>query len=141
MLNKTSKKVLSVAMAAAMTVNMLPLTAFATGDENVYISVSFDGQYIDDKNSSPMAYIPVSFDALEAVDLDEYGLSDYLYDEDGDGSYETTALQLIIYAHENLYGGDWSEVNFTGAAGSSYFQGGIFGFDENLNYYLNGQYP
>ena len=44
---------------------------------------------------------------------------------------------MVIYAHENLYGGDFSEVTFTGAPGSSYFQGGIFGFDENLNYFLN----
>ncbi len=141
MFGKTSKKVLSTVMAAAMTVNMLPMTAFADETECVYMSVSYDGKYINGANGSPMAYIPVSLDALEAVDLDELGLSEYKYDEDGDGSYETTALQLVIYAHEELYGGDWSDVTFTGAPGSSYFQGGIFGFDENLNYYLNGEYP
>ena len=27
--------------------------------------------------------------------------------DSGDGDYETTALQLLIYAHEELYGGDW----------------------------------
>ena len=68
-------------------------------------------------------------------------MSEYKYDENGDGTYDITALHMVIYAHENLYGGDFSEVTFTGAPGSSYFQGGIFGFDENLNYYLNGQYP
>ena len=47
----------------------------------------------------------------------------------------------MIYAHENIYGGDWSDVNFTGGPGSSYFQGGIFGFTENLNYFLNGEFP
>ena len=128
-------------LAFVMVLGLLPATAFATEAEYVYISVSFDGQYINDKDGGYIAYIPVSMDDVASINLDAYGLSDYWYDEDGDGTNETTALQLIIYAHENIYGGDWSEVNFTGAAGSSYFQGGIFGFDENLNYYLNGQYP
>lgn len=141
MLNKTIKKVLSTIMAAVMTVNMLPMTAFATEEDSVYISVSFDGQYIDDKNGAPMVYVPVSMDDIAAVDLEEYDLGDYLYDVNGDGTYETTALQLIIYAHEKIYGGSWSDVNFTGGAGSSYFQGGIFGFTENLNYFLNGEFP
>ena len=138
---RTTKKILSMILAFVLVLGLLPATAFATGADSVYISVSFDGKYINDKNGNAIAYIPVSFENLASIDLDEYGLSDYKYDEDGDGSYETTALQLIIYAHENIYGGSWSDVNFTGAAGSSYFQGGIFGFDENLNYYLNGQYP
>ena len=135
------EKILSMILAFVLVLGLLPATAFATGADSVYISVSFDGKYINDKNGNAIAYIPVSFENLASIGLDEYGLSDYKYDEDGDGSYETTALQLIIYAHENIYGGSWSDVNFTGAAGSSYFQGGIFGFDENLNYYLNGQYP
>lgn len=141
MIKKTKLRFLGFLMAIVMMVTMLPATAFATEDNNVYISVSYDGQYIEDKSGAPMAYVPVSFDDLATVDLDAYGLGDYLYDEDGDGTYEITALHLIIYAHENIYGGDWSDVDFTGAPGSSYFQGGIFGFDENLNYYLNGKYP
>ena len=135
------KKTISMILALVMVLGLLPAAVFATGTNNVYISVSFDGAYIDDQNGSPIVYVPVSLDAVAAVDLNEYGLSEYLYDPDGDGNYETTALQLVIYAHENIYGGDWSDVNFTGGAGSSYFQGGIFGFDENLNYYLNGEYP
>lgn len=137
------KRILSLFLAFVMVVGLLPVGTLATNgaSDTVYLSVSFDGRYIDDKNGSPMAYVPVSMDALTAVDLDEYGLSEYLYDENGDGTYEITALHLMIYAHEMLYGGDWSEVTFTGAPGSSYFAGGVFGFDENLNYYLNGQYP
>ena len=141
MIKKAKLRFLSFLMAIMMVVTMFPVTTNATETENVYISVSYDGQYIDDKNGNPMAYIPVSFESLEKVDLDEYGLSDYIYDENGDGTPEITALHLVIYAHENIYGGEWSDVTFTGAPGSSYFQGGIFGFDENLNYYLNGQYP
>ena len=135
------KKTISMILALVMVLGLLPAAVFATGTNNVYISVSFDGQYIDDQNGSPIVYVPVSLDAVASVDLNEYGLSEYLYDPDGDGNYETTALHLVIYAHENIYGGDWSDVNFTGGAGSSYFAGGIFGFTENLNYFLNGEFP
>ena len=142
---KMTTKVVAMLVAVLMVASMLPVVAFANEgadtNEYVYISVSYDEKYKNDKNGKPMAYVPVSFDTLATIDLNEYGLSEYLYDEDGDSTYEITALQLIIYAHEELYGGDFSEVDFTGAPGSSYFQGGLFGQDENLNYYLNGQYP
>lgn len=141
MIKKAKLRFLSFLIAIMMVVTMFPVTTSATETENVYISVSYDGQYIDDKNGTSIAYIPVSFESLGTVDLAEYGLSEYIYDENGDGTPEITALHLVIYAHENIYGGDWSDVTFTGAPGSSYFQGGIFGFDENLNYYLNGRYP
>ncbi len=140
-MKRVTNKAISIILAVMMVIGMLPATVFATGSDYVYISVSYDDKYKEDKNGKPMAYVPVSFETLASVDLNEYGLSEYLYDEDGDGSYETTALQLIIYAHEELYGGDWSDITFTGGPGSSYFAGGLFGQDENLNYYLNGQYP
>ena len=136
-----NKRILSILLVVVMVFTTIPLTAVATENDYVYISVSYDDKFKEDKNGKPMAYIPVSFEDLASVDLNEYGLSEYLYDENSDGTYDTTALQLIIYAHEELYGGDFSEVNFTGSPGSSYFQGGLFGQDENLNYYLNGQYP
>ncbi|MBQ9734014.1 MAG: hypothetical protein IJV74_07265, partial [Clostridia bacterium] len=135
------KKLLSLFLALVMVLSLVPTTVFATGTNNVYISVSYDGKYIDDQNGAPLAYVPVTFDELAAIDLDEYGLSEYKHDEDGDGTYDITALHMVIYAHENIYGGSWSDVTFTGSPGSSYFEGGIFGFDENLNYYLNGEYP
>ena len=138
---KNTRKVLSMILAFVMVLGLLPATVFATGAGNVYISVSYDGQYINDKNGNAIAYIPVSFEDLASIDLDEYGLSDYKYDENGDGTYDITALHMVIYAHENIYGGDFGDVEFTGGPGSSYFQGGIFGFDENLNYFLNGEYP
>ena len=138
---RTTKKILSMILAFVLVLGLLPATAFATGADSVYISVSYDGQYINDKNGNAIAYIPVSFENLASIDLDEYGLSEYKYDENGDGTYDITALHMVIYAHENLYGGKFSDVTFTGAPGSSYFQGGIFGFDENLNYFLNGEYP
>ena len=127
------KRLLSMLLAFVMVLGMIPGTAFvanATENEKVYISISYNGRYIDGIDGAPIAYIPVDMDALAAIDLTEYGLGegaadDYRYDEDGDGEYEITALHLSIYAHENLYGGSWGDVTFTGSPGSSYFQGGI----------------
>ena len=139
---RTTKKILSMLLALVMVLGLLPATTFATGTEDVvYLSISFDSTYIDDKNGDPIAYIPVPMSAIEAIDLTEYGLDNMLFDADGDGEYETTALQLLIYAHEELYGGDWSEVTFDALPGSSYFRGGIFGFTENLVYFHNGDFP
>lgn len=137
---KTIKQIISLFLVMVMVIGMVP-AAMANGNDTVYISVSYDGKYIDDANGDAIVYVPVSIGDAAAIDLDAYGLSEYWYDEDGDGTNEVTALQMVIYAHENIYGGDWSDVTFTGAPGSSYFEGGIFGFDENLNYYLNGEYP
>ena len=139
---RTTKKILSMILAFVLVLGLLPATAFATGTEDVvYLSISFDSNYIDDKNGNPIAYVPVPMSKIEAIDLIEYGLDNMLYDADGDGDYETTALQLLIYAHEELYGGDWGEVNFDALPGSSYFKGGIFGFTENLVYFHNGDFP
>ena len=136
------KKILSMILALVLVLGLLPATAFATGAADVvYLSISFDSNYIDDKNGDPIAYVPVPMSAIEAIDLTEYGLDEMLFDADGDGEYETTALQLLIYAHEELYGGDWSEVTFDALPGSSYFRGGIFGFTENLVYFQNGDFP
>ena len=140
---KITKKIIGMILALVMVLGLLPATTFATGaqEDVVYLSISFDSHYIDDKNGNPIAYVPVPMSAIEAIDLTEYGLDNMLYDADGDGEYETTALQLLIYAHEELYGGDWSEVTFDALPGSSYFRGGIFGFTENLVYFQNGDFP
>ena len=139
---KITKKVLSMILALVMMLGLLPATATAAEAEDVvYLSISFDSQYIDDKNGNPIAYVPVPLDAVAAIDLAEYGLDNMFFDADGDGNYETTALQLLIYAHEELYGGKWSDVNFDALPGSSYFRGGIFGFTENLVYFQNGDFP
>ena len=135
------KKFLSLLLAIVLVLGLLPSVAIAAENNVVYLSISFDGKYIDDKNGEPIVYLPISLEKIAAVDLTEYGLDNMLYDADGDGDYETTALQLLIYAHEELYGGDWGDVNFDALPGSSYFAGGIFGFTENLVYFLNGDFP
>ena len=143
---KMTQKLLSLLLALILVLGLLPVTrAGATEaqkeDDVVYLSVSFDSNYINDKNGDPIVYVPVPLDVIAAIDLAEYGLDNMLYDADGDGEYETTALQLLIYAHEELYGGDWGDVNFDALPGSSYFRGGIFGFTENLVYFQNGDFP
>ena len=97
------KKVLSLFLAIVMIISAIPLTSIAVEKEYVYLSISFDGRYINDKNNNPIVYLPIELDKIEKVDLTEYGLDNMLYDADGDGEYETTALQLLIYAHEELY--------------------------------------
>jgi hypothetical protein len=91
---KIATKVVSMLVAVLMVATMFPVVSFASETKNtsgyVYISVSYDNKYKNDQYGRPMAYIPVSFDALAAIDLNEYGLSEYLYDEDGDGTYENT---------------------------------------------------
>ena len=140
---RTTRKMLSMFLAFVMVMNLLPAGAVAAtaSEDVVYLSISFDGEYINDKNGEPIVYLPVSLTDIAAVDLTEYGLENMLYDADSDGNYETTALQLLIYAHEELYGGDWGYVNFDALPGSSYFAGGIFGFTENLVYFHNGDFP
>ena len=138
---KTTKKIISMLLAVVMVLGLLPAAASAAQEDVIYLSISFDSHYIDDKNGDPIVYVPVPMSEIEAVDLTEYGLDEMLFDADGDGEYETTALQLLIYAHEELYGGDWGEVNFDALPGSSYFKGGIFGFTENLVYFHNGDFP
>ena len=137
-------KTVAVMIAIALIASMMPVVAFATEAEPtgyVYLSVSYDKNYIEDKNGDPMVYVPVALSDIAAIDLTEYGLDNMLFDADGDGEYEITALQLLIYAHEELWGGDWGNVSFDATPGSSYFSDGIFGFTENLVYFLNGDFP
>ena len=117
---RMAAKMLAMLIAIMLIVGLFPVMAFADGTANasdsdgkyVYLSISYDKHYINDKNGSPMVYVPVSLEDIAAIDLTEYGLDNMLYDADGDGEYEITALQLLIYAHEELWGGDWGDVNF-----------------------------
>ena len=136
------KKIISAVLAIIMAFTVVNVPVKATNDGHVYMSISFDGQFIEDKNSNPVAYVPVALEELAAIDLESYGLADYYYDGDGDGEYDITALHLYIYTHEEILGLNWDDVRVSGGAGSIFFEGGLFGFEDcNLNYYLNGAYP
>ena len=138
------KRLLSLILVFAMVFGMIPTMAFA-GDkteDTVYISASRDGEYLSLGNGY-LAYVPVKLSDLAEIDLETYGLSEYAYDVDGDGANEITALHLLVYAHEELYGGTWNaDVSCSGGAGSFFMEGGLFGWDDcNLQYRHNGVYP
>ncbi len=137
------KKIISILMVMILVINLFPCKLVNASDaDEVYISLSFDGEYLLDKNEEAVAYSAVSLDELAGIDLSDYGLSDYVYDADGDGNNEITALHLYIYTHEEICGGDWSEVNVSGSPGSIFFESGLFGYSDcNLRYDYNGAYP
>ncbi len=144
MIGKGIKKAVSIVLVLMLLLNMLPMTALANdeGTEYVYLTASYDGKFLEDKNGNPVAYVQVPLEALEEIDLNNYGLSEYLYDKDGDGEYEVTALHLDIYIHETICGQTWDSVTVEGSPGSIYFNGGLFGYETaNLRYDYNGAFP
>ena len=142
MYKPTARKLLSLLLSLALLLSLLPAPVIAAGDDSVYISISFDGQYISDQTGSPVAYVPVPLSALADIDLADYGLEGYRHDSNGDGNDDIVALHLYIYTHETILGEDWSDVRVSGGVGSIFFEEGLFGFEDcNLNYYLNGEYP
>ena len=68
---KMTKKILSLLLALVLVLGLLP-AAFhvnATEEAYVYLSVSFDDQYITDKHGNTIVYMPVPLDAIAAVEL------------------------------------------------------------------------
>ena len=58
------KRILSLLLAFVMVLGMFPVSAMATdveprGEDVVYLSISFDGKYIDDKTGDPVVYVPI----------------------------------------------------------------------------------
>ncbi len=137
-----SKRIMSILLALVMVFTIIPVTVFASDPETVYLSASDDREYVLDKNGNPVAYAAATLEDLAAIDLNSYGLSDFIYDADNDGIPEITALHLFIYVHEEVMGLDWSDVNLGGSPGGAFFNGGLFGFsDYNMRYDCNGAYP
>ena len=141
---KITKKLLSVLLVLVMVISMVPFSTHAATADTVYISVSLDGSYLTagtgTHKNKPMVYLPVTLKILKnTVKLTSYGLADYAYDADGDGTDDITALHLLIYAHEKIYGTKWkNNVTVSGDPGSLTIQNGLFGFAENKACYLNG---
>ncbi|MBR6529421.1 MAG: terpene cyclase/mutase family protein [Firmicutes bacterium] len=137
------KKVLSTILVIVLVLNMFPMIALADSDTDyVYLTASYDGKFIEDKDGNKVAHAKVPLSALEEINLEDYGLSEYLYDADDDGVYEVTALHLNIYIHETVCGLEWEGVSVEGSPGSIYFNGGLFGYETaNLRYDYNGAYP
>ena len=144
---KITKKLLSVLLVLVMVISMVPLSTYAATDDTVYISVSLDGSYLTagtgTHKNKPMVYLPVTLKVLKnTVKLASFGLESYSYDADSDGAEDITALHLLIYAHEKIYGTKWKDnVTVSGSPGGLFFQEGLFGFSANMTYYHNGKYP
>ena len=137
------KRILSMLLVLVMVISMIPFSTYAATEETVYVSVSFDGNYLTagtgTNKGKPMAYLPVTLRILGNLKLDTYGLADYAYDADGDGTNEVTALHLFVYAHEKIFGTKWkNNVTISGKPGNLTIQGGLFGFTSNMSYNLNG---
>lgn len=138
------KRILSMLLVLVMVISMIPVSTFAAAEETVYISVSFDGNYLTagtgTHKGKPMVYLPVTLKVLKnTVKLASFGLENYAYDADGDGTEDITALHLLIYAHEKIYGTKWkNNVTVGGDPGSLTIQNGLFGFTDNKACYLNG---
>lgn len=131
------KRILSMLLALVMVISLIPVSTYAAAEETVYISVSLDGAYLTAGTGTykgkPMAYLPVTLKVLKnTVKLESFGLGSYVYDADGDGTEDITALHLLIYAHEKLYGTKWkNNVTVSGDPGSLTIQNGLFGFTDN----------
>ena len=141
------KRIVSVLLVLVMVMGMIPFSTAAAAEGTVYISVSLDGAYLTagtgTNKGKPMAYLPVTLKVLKnTVKLASYGLESYSYDADGDGAEDITALHLLVYAHEKIYGTKWANnVTVSGSPGGLFFQEGLFGFSANMTYYHNGEYP
>lgn len=151
------KKILSFILAAILAFGILPVSAFAEGYEyenisgTAYISISSDDKYVISDGAVAgtfMAYVPVDLAKLRDVKLEEHinaydgtTFEQYYYDEDHNGKYEITLLQLYLYVLDTYYTGTSSELQVSGSPGSMYMKYGFWGHDENLLYYVNGNYP
>lgn len=140
---KMAKKLLSVFLSLVLVFIPFGSVANSSDADRVYISISEEGRFLADPEGTLMAYREVRLNDLHQIDLACYGLEDYIYDSNGDGKQEVTALHLFIYVHEQILGLDFRDVDTSnGAPASMYFTAGLFGYeDENLRYDYNGAYP
>ncbi len=112
----------------------------------VYVSVSKDAQFVTSDGQTAgkvMSYVPVNLSDVAKYDLDNYGLGDYKYDSDGDGSYDVTGLQLYLYVLDHYDSGGTSglELNQYSAPGSLYINSFWGNGSANITYAINGVAP
>lgn len=145
------KKLLALILAVIMAVGVLPMTALAAEEyeyEEVsgiaYISISMDDRYVVSDGvdaGTIMAYVPVDLAELRNIKLEDYDLQEYYHDEDKNGKYDITVLHLYLYVLNKYYHGTARELQITGSPGSMYMKYGFWGHDENLLYYVDGDFP
>ncbi len=165
----TAKRVIAIMLAIIMIAAIFPAGIYASDDDTVsiYFSFSDDAEFISPSGTEEvlaMKKLDIPYFDIAVYGLEEYYFykEDYRKGESIDGSSETadgkvTLLHAYIYALERFYYGlneDEAGKGFlknegkigtnvftiTGSAGSAYLEKS-WGFDENLNYYLNHKYP
>lgn len=128
--------------------------AYAEGryGQKVYVSFSHEGRFVKNgrgkTESGYMTYVPVDLGVLDEVRLADYKLGGWSYDGDGDGKADTTLLTLFAYVLDSYNKGRTKKWKQTGSPGSLYMPEGLWTnveddliWDENLLYYVNGEYP
>ena len=145
------KKILALILAVIMAVGVLPVTVLAAEEHEyeeangtVYISISENDRYVVSDGvdaGTIMAYVPVDLAELRNIKLEDYDLQQYYCDNDKNGKYEITVLHLYLYVLNKYYHGTARELQITGSPHSMYMKYGFWGHDENLLYYVNGDYP
>lgn len=144
------KKLLALILAVIMAVGIMPMTALAKEYEyedvsgTAYISISKDDRYVVSDGvdaGTIMAYVPVDLAELRNIKLEDYDLQQYYCDNDKNGKYEITVLHLYLYVLNKYYHGTARELQIEGSPHSMYMKYGFWGHDENLLYYVNGDYP
>ena len=68
------KRLISTLLTLALMLCMIPFSVAAEEPEMVYITVSDDSHFITDQNGQPLVCFGVEIGALEAIDLNNYGL-------------------------------------------------------------------
>ncbi len=102
------KRIMSVFLSIVMLVGLAPSQAFANNtsgtnsDATVYLSIAYDGKYVDDlADGGYMVNIPISLSDVANCDLSDYGLENYYYTSKEGGEQQKDVpnlMQLLAYA-------------------------------------------
>ena len=85
------KKLLSVLLALLMLVSLVPAQVMADETITVYISVSRYGDFVQDKNGNPMAYVPIELNGQRSYTIDDvFVLTHELYYPEGAEGYASS---------------------------------------------------
>lgn len=143
------KRIVSLMLTLMLLIGMMPSEALALeGQESIsgtaYISISLDDKFVisnGEDSGTVMAYVPVDLAEVSEINLEDYWLEEYAYDPDYTGVNKVTVLHLYLYVLDKYYEGTAAELEVQGGLGSMYMKNGFWGHDENLTYYVNGEYP
>ena len=89
-----SKRVLSMVLAVIMVLLLLPTSVGATEDITVYLSVSRYGEFVSDKNGTPMVCVPVTLEGGAEVTLDDvFRTAHRMHYPEGEAGYASSVSE------------------------------------------------